>query len=68
RRSGRPLVLKRTAAAGGDPARALEVLDAMRWLDRVGYHAWRICNYLGGDGREEVREPSRRFENRASEP
>lgn len=68
RRSGRPLVLKQTAAAGGDPARALEVLDAMRWLDRVGYHAWRICNYLGGDGREEVREPSRRFENRASEP
>jgi hypothetical protein len=19
----------------------------MRWLDRLGYHTWRICNYLG---------------------
>lgn len=50
RRGARPLVLKQTAEGKGGPARALEVLDAMRWLDRVGYHAWRICNYLGGDG------------------
>jgi hypothetical protein len=22
----------------------------MRWLDRLGYHTWRICHYLGSDG------------------
>jgi phosphate:Na+ symporter len=51
RRQSRPAVLKRTAGEGGDPALALGVLDAMRWLDRVGYHAWRIVNYLGSDGK-----------------
>ena len=36
------------ATSGGDyaPAEALEVLDAMRWLDRVGYHTWRLSHYL----------------------
>jgi phosphate:Na+ symporter len=28
------------------PEDILERLDAMRWLDRVGYHAWRICYHL----------------------
>ncbi len=57
RRQERPEVLRETAGGRGDPAHALELLDAMRWLDRVGYHTWRICNYLGGDGKPE-REPS----------
>lgn len=25
----------------------LETLDAFRWLERTGYHAWRVCFYLG---------------------
>jgi phosphate:Na+ symporter len=58
RRAGRPLVLKQTAEGRGDPAKALEVLDAMRWLDRVGYHTWRICNYLGGDGQPQQVPPA----------
>lgn len=47
RRTARPQVLAQTASGRDDPARSLELLDAMRWLDRVGYHAWRICHYLG---------------------
>jgi len=47
------LMGKQTASGKGDPAQALEVLDEMRWLDRVGYHTWRIGNYLGGDGKPE---------------
>jgi hypothetical protein len=27
----------------------MEAADAMRWLDSIGYHVWRISNYLGGD-------------------
>lgn len=47
RRQERPLVLSQTADKHRDPAMALQMLDAMRWLDRIGYHAWRICHYLG---------------------
>jgi phosphate:Na+ symporter len=54
RRQERPAVLRQTADGRGEPVKALEILDVMRWLDRVGYHTWRICNYLGGDGRPEA--------------
>lgn len=50
RRTQRPLVLEQTATGAAPPAQALELLDAMRWLDRVGYHTWRISHYLGGNG------------------
>jgi phosphate:Na+ symporter len=60
RREERPAVLRQTAGAGRKPADALEALDAMRWLDRLGYHTWRICNYLGGDGQPEPRSGSER--------
>jgi phosphate:Na+ symporter len=53
RRQERPAVLRQTADGQDGPVKALEILDAMRWLDRVGYHTWRICNYLGGDGSPE---------------
>lgn len=42
----RPLVLKDVSLPGASPARALELLDALRWLDRVAYHSWRTCVYL----------------------
>ena len=48
----RPAVLQQMAGGQGGPAKALEILDAMRWLDRVGYHTWRICHYLGGDSQK----------------
>jgi len=55
RRRQRPIILRETAAGEWGATHALEVLDAIRWVDRVGYHAWRICNYLGGDGKPESR-------------
>lgn len=47
RRDERPAILESTAGGGAAPAQALERLDAIRWLDRIGYHAWRICHHLG---------------------
>jgi phosphate:Na+ symporter len=47
RRRQRPMILQQTAGGASAPARALDLLDAMRWLDRLGYHVWRICHYLG---------------------
>jgi len=58
RRRDRPNVIRQTALGGRGPSEALVVLDAMRWLDRVGYHTWRITNYLGGDGESETGESS----------
>jgi phosphate:Na+ symporter len=49
RRRERPVLLQQTAGGASGPVQALALLDAMRWLDRLGYHAWRISNYLGGD-------------------
>ncbi len=46
RRQERPKVLNATSGGTYAPVEALEVLDAMRWLDRVGYHTWRLSHYL----------------------
>lgn len=48
RRKERPQVIQRSAEGGWPPGEALTVLDALRWLDRVSYHVWRIANYLAG--------------------
>ena len=48
RRRERPLVLEEAAEGKWDSKTALEVLDAMRWLDTIGYHVWRISNHLAG--------------------
>ncbi len=45
RRQDRLALLRQTSAAGG-PLQALEATDAVRWLERIGYHAWRACTYL----------------------
>ena len=50
RRKERPVIMQQTAWGAAQPGHALELLDAMRWLDRLSYHAWRICSYLGGEG------------------
>jgi len=52
-RAERPVILGQTASGEWGPDRALEVLDALRWLDRVGYHTWRICRHLGIEGKPE---------------
>ncbi len=57
RREERPLILEQTAGRAYDPAHALELLDAMRWLDRIGYHTMRISHYLAGDPPTTPEEP-----------
>jgi phosphate:Na+ symporter len=46
RRQERPAVFRQTAVGDWQPGAALEVLEALRWLDRVGYHTWRVAHYL----------------------
>jgi phosphate:Na+ symporter len=50
RRRQRPQVLGETATGTLSAQDSLDLLDAMRWLDRLGYHTWRICHYVGGSG------------------
>ncbi len=45
RKVGRTRVLDESGTTLA-PEDILERLDAMRWLDRVGYHAWRICHHF----------------------
>ncbi len=49
RRRERPAVMNQAVAGAWDAREALEILDAMRWLDTTAYHAWRIVHYLGED-------------------
>lgn len=46
RRAHEPALLGRTAAGHVSPAAALAELDVTRWVDRVGYHAWRAAHNL----------------------
>lgn len=34
------------AVSGINPADTLLCLDSIRWLDKVGYHVWRICHHI----------------------
>jgi len=47
-RQERPAILRQTADGNWEASQALEALDAMRWLERVAYHTWRISHYLSG--------------------
>ncbi|MBX3363896.1 MAG: Na/Pi cotransporter family protein [Phycisphaeraceae bacterium] len=49
RRDDRSRLLAESAARTTSPEQTLQMLDAMRWLDRMSYHAWRISRYLGED-------------------
>jgi phosphate:Na+ symporter len=44
RRHGRATILDEGLRTS--PEHTLQLLDAMRWIDRVGYHTWRICLHL----------------------
>ncbi len=43
---GRHTVLRQTAEGLAGPEDALHTLDALRWLERVAHHTWRIGHYL----------------------
>lgn len=62
RRGHRPELLRRTAAGEIDPDDTLELLEAMRRIDRVMYHTWRAAAHIAAadDGvapAPEVRPP-----------
>lgn len=46
RREGRPRLLAAAAKGELEVGRGAEVLEAVRWLDRLGFHAWRAGHYL----------------------
>lgn len=54
RRKDRPAILEQTAGGASSPIEALELLDAIRWLDVTGYHTRRICIHLGGEEEQEL--------------
>lgn len=46
RRNNRMGILHETAIGLRSPSEALDALDAVRWLERIIYHSWRLCHYL----------------------
>jgi phosphate:Na+ symporter len=46
RRRYRVRLLEETAAGQVDPEEAQGLLESMRWVDKVGYHAWRTLHHL----------------------
>jgi phosphate:Na+ symporter len=61
RRSGRETILDETARGSLSPETASELLDALRWLDAIAYHTWRIVHYLcaaAGHGSEPEAAPA----------
>lgn len=55
RRAGRVAILEKETRES--PEHILQLLDALRWLDRVGYHAWRICVHLPAAADRSTRHP-----------
>lgn len=54
RQQARSLIMHETASGYRTAAQALHILDGMRWLERVGHHAWRICHYLADAGAQQT--------------
>jgi phosphate:Na+ symporter len=46
RRTNRAKLLEETAAGLVQPGDVQHYLESMRWVDRVGYHSWRILYHL----------------------
>ncbi|MDQ2092260.1 Na/Pi cotransporter family protein [Marimonas arenosa] len=60
----RAAILEGAGVKGLAPGRAMQMMDAARWLHRVAYHAWRIEHHLERivRSREEVMESGARSE------
>ncbi|MBE0410565.1 MAG: Na/Pi cotransporter family protein [Anaerolineales bacterium] len=61
RRNQRREVLDNTAKFQINADLALLELEAMRWLDRLGYHIWRTINHLRQEGVSESEEHERQI-------
>jgi phosphate:Na+ symporter len=42
-------ILRKTIGSQWGPLEAMKAMDTLRWIERVGYHTWRTCHYLGGE-------------------
>lgn len=49
RKEDRPNVMQLAALGEINPDQSLDRLDAVRWIDRIGYHTSRICAHLSGN-------------------
>lgn len=47
RKSARAKLLEATASGELSAEESLRDLDAIRWIDQIGYHTWRILHHLG---------------------
>ncbi len=54
RRQHRARVLEGIARGERSPEEAFTAVDRLRWLDQVGYHAWRVLHHLLGSGPTEL--------------
>ncbi|MFO1515211.1 MAG: Na/Pi symporter [Verrucomicrobiota bacterium] len=52
RRTGRAALLKDSAHGTVEAEQALHTLNGLRWLDAVGYHAWRAAHHIGAEAGE----------------
>jgi phosphate:Na+ symporter len=50
RRVYRATVLEQTARGVHTPDEAIDRLEAINWVDRLGYHAWRAVHHLASQG------------------
>jgi phosphate:Na+ symporter len=57
RRTHRATILEETAAGRADAGDTLARLEALRWLDRLGYHIWRAVHHLADDNMDEPGVP-----------
>jgi phosphate:Na+ symporter len=64
RRDERLGILRQTAIGQRSAFEALDALDAVRWLERVSYHTWRLCYYLA---EENMMEAGAKVESKAEE-
>jgi phosphate:Na+ symporter len=58
RRRTRPEVLEETAAGRIDADAAMARLEALRWVDRLAYHVWRVAHHLGGGEERNATPPA----------
>lgn len=45
----RPVILHQHSSEW-TPSQILGLLDAIRWVERISHHTWRVCHYLSGNG------------------
>lgn len=58
RKAERARLLETSSQGGASADQSLQLLDTIRWIDQIAYHAWRITHYLSPDGAS-VESPDR---------